>query len=115
MKLKLTKNRKPVGGNVTTQRRMKLINNIERQLHSFTDNTVKVNKWYWLGEDGCYYFEVKYGKQPMNLLEDPKVNRKRKLEYSENQVRQVYRWIKTAETVIENVSKGEFPGKVTIR
>lgn len=53
--------------------------------------------------------------QPMNLLEYPKVNRMVKLEYSENQVRQVYRWIKTAESVIENVSKGEFPGKVTIR
>jgi len=51
----------------------------------------------------------------MNLLEDPKVNRKGKLEYSENQVRQVYRWIKTAETVIENVSKGQFPGTVKIR
>ena len=67
MKLKLTKNRKPIGGNVTTHRRMKLINNIEKQLHSFTDDTIKVNKWYWLGEDGCYYFEVKYGKQPIEL------------------------------------------------
>ena len=53
--------------------------------------------------------------KPMNLGEDPKVNRKGKLEYSENQVRQVYRWIKTAESVIENVSKSQFPGNVAIR
>jgi hypothetical protein len=67
MKLKLSNNRKPAGGNVTTQRRMKLIANIERQLHSFTDDSIKVNKWYWLEEDGCYYFEIHYGKFTIEL------------------------------------------------
>lgn len=73
-----------------------------------TDFITSLREWFESGRKRSTW-------QPMNLLEDPKVNRKGKLEYSENQVRQVYRWIKTAETVIENVSKGQFPGTVKIR
>ena len=66
-----------------------------------TDFITSLREWFESGRKRATW-------QPMNLLEDPKVNRKGKLEYSENQVRQVYRWITTAETVIENVSKGQF-------
>jgi len=67
MKMKFTATKKPTKSNPVTQRRMKLVTNIERQLQSFTDDEVKVNKWWWMEEDGCYYFEVRYGKKPIEL------------------------------------------------
>lgn len=73
-----------------------------------SDFIISLNDWFVSGRKRATW-------QPMNLLDPPKTNRKGKLEYSETQIRQVNRWITTAKTVIENVSKGHFPGKVTIR
>lgn len=52
---------KPTTPNPMTERRMKLFSGIEKQLNHFGDGDVKGSKWYWLEDDGCYYFEVKYG------------------------------------------------------
>ena len=66
MKMKFTATKKPTKSNPVTQRRMKLVTNIKGNCNpSLT--MIKVNKWWWMEEDGCYYFEVRYGKKPIEL------------------------------------------------
>lgn len=65
--MKLTDNRKPTVINPITERRMKLVNAIDNQLNHLIGDEIKGGKWYWLGEDGCIYVEIRYGKNPLEL------------------------------------------------
>ena len=51
---------------------------------------------------------------PYLLQQDPMKDKQGKWKYSEDQLRQVRRYLKRAGKVCESVSKGEFPGRVTL-
>ena len=51
---------------------------------------------------------------PYLLQQDPVKDQKGKLKYTEDQLRQVRRYLKRAEKVCDAVSKGQFPGRVTL-
>lgn len=104
--LKLVPVIKPKTANPSVQRRMRLIKSINRQLtmlDEFRAGNKTKRAWFWMGDDGQLFLQIKYGKGVVELS-------KGKFSIACSSLDEVESNLKIVESL---VNKGEFDAILT--